>query len=360
MPRLRLCLLMTLVIAAPSWSQVPAAGLEAIARDVAAEHDVPAVGLAVAVPGKPAVVAVVGVRQRGGTPVDVSDAWHLGSCTKAVTALLAARLVEQGIVTWQTTPTDFLDSIPAAAREQNRSATLRSLLSHTSGLPGREADGVILPIARIHEARGATPTLQRRQVADAVLCLEPVAGPREQMNYINGGFILASAMLEAAAGRPLEELYADEVFEPLGITSAGWDRPPPSGATCPTVRPRRSTTPRPTTPPAGCTSRSPTGRRSAVPPWESRRTLSATCRVKCCSPRRSPSRRCRRLVGCGRTRRRSARRSRTAARTGRGSARPPLLSDRGIVLLIAFNQWDHEALDAARDELVRAAVEPVE
>ncbi len=49
-------------------------------------------------------VAAAGVRIRGGdAPVTPDDLWHMGSNTKAMTATLAARLVEQGVIGWDST-----------------------------------------------------------------------------------------------------------------------------------------------------------------------------------------------------------------------------------------------------------------
>lgn len=192
---------------------------------IRAEHGVPALGLAMH-DGDSTRIAVVGTRSADdATPVDAGDAWHIGSCTKALTAILAARLVEQGLIEWDATPGEILPDLPLSVKPQNRDVTLRQLLSHTSGMPGREADAIVLPIAAAQAALDRPPGEQRRAVADAVLSLGPVAKPGEQWGYLNGGYIVASAMLETAAGVAFEELMRREVFEPLGITSAGWGPP---------------------------------------------------------------------------------------------------------------------------------------
>ena len=51
--------------------------------------------------------AAVGVRKRDDpTPVTTNDLFHIGSCTKSMTATLAALLVEEGKLQW-TTIVDF-------------------------------------------------------------------------------------------------------------------------------------------------------------------------------------------------------------------------------------------------------------
>ncbi len=204
---------------------VAAEGLQQQLEALHAKSDVPAIAVALAV-GDEVELAAVGLRRADGEEtVEVGDAWHIGSCTKAVTALLAGRLVDRGVLTWETTVADVLDHLPASVGSQARGLTLKQLLSHTTGLPGREADGIVLPIGRIQELMENPFPAQRRAAAMAVLSLEPVAKSGEQWGYLNGGYIVASVMLEAAAGEPFEELMQRAVFEPLNITSAGWGPP---------------------------------------------------------------------------------------------------------------------------------------
>jgi CubicO group peptidase (beta-lactamase class C family) len=52
---------------------------------------------------------VAGVRKRGTAErITIDDRFHLGSCTKAMTATLVAMLVEQGKLNWTTTLANFL------------------------------------------------------------------------------------------------------------------------------------------------------------------------------------------------------------------------------------------------------------
>lgn len=54
--------------------------------------------------GTTAEATAVGVRRVGAaTSVTTEDRWHLGSNTKAFTATMVARLVEQGRLSWETT-----------------------------------------------------------------------------------------------------------------------------------------------------------------------------------------------------------------------------------------------------------------
>lgn len=64
-------------------------------------HGVAAIGAATIDASSPTIesIDVAGVVRRGADDAVVeSDAWHIGSCAKALTAALYARLVEQGRV----------------------------------------------------------------------------------------------------------------------------------------------------------------------------------------------------------------------------------------------------------------------
>ena len=83
----------------------PAQQVDSIAELLApirAEHDVPALGAAVLVDGELRALGVDGVRKRGAPElVTDEDLWHLGSCTKAMTATWLAMLVAEGKLTWE-------------------------------------------------------------------------------------------------------------------------------------------------------------------------------------------------------------------------------------------------------------------
>ena len=186
-----------------------AEGLDAVAARLAAHPQVP--GAAVGrVTARGATWAVAGVRAAGSDdPVTEADAWHLGSLTKAMTATLAARMVEAGAVAWT-------DPIAARLPEPGPmgAATLEELLAHRSGLPANMPGPL---------ARGAP---DRAFFVAAALRVPLSRGARGAFLYSNVGYVVAGAMLEAAGGAPWEALMAREVFGPLGMDGAGFGPPP--------------------------------------------------------------------------------------------------------------------------------------
>src|ERR1035437_8521489 len=75
------------VSAAPATHADSAQTLEAIRK----KHNLPALAVAVVKDGRICDRAAVGVRKLGeSTPVTTNDVFHIGSCTKSMTATLAA------------------------------------------------------------------------------------------------------------------------------------------------------------------------------------------------------------------------------------------------------------------------------
>lgn len=167
----------------------------------------------------------VGERAMGsGLAVQPGDQWHLGSNTKSMTATLAARLVEQGLIGWDDTVGSSLASVAPQMRDAYRDVTFRHLFSHRSGLPANIAT---TDLAKFPQATTDAMADRRAYVALA-LALEP-KGPKEATyEYSNAGYMTAAAMIEAKLGQPWEALIAEHLFAPLNIASAGFG-PPANG-----------------------------------------------------------------------------------------------------------------------------------
>lgn len=183
-------------------------------------QDVPAIGIVIVANGQVAEIGVAGGRSvTDPALVTENDKWHLGSLTKAVTSTLAGVLVDQSIISWDTTPLDIWPELAGTLHAGFTNITLRQLLSHTSGM--RRANEV--PIEFDHTAPGSA--MERRRQYAAVLLAEPPAGSAGVDSYSNGGYIVAGAMLETIMSTPWEDLVREQVFGPLGMLESGFGAP---------------------------------------------------------------------------------------------------------------------------------------
>ncbi|WP_053043513.1 serine hydrolase domain-containing protein [Thermus filiformis] len=166
--------------------------------------------------------AVGTVNANSTEPVSIDDPFHLGSCTKAMAATISAMLVERGKLSWDTTVAEAFPDLADRIHPGFRPVTLLQLLSHRGGLDDRKPDNKIFP--RLRGLQGPI-TEQRRTLVELALSREPAYPPGEQMAYSNFGYAIAGAMAESATGKPWEELAQELLFQPLGMTTAGFGAP---------------------------------------------------------------------------------------------------------------------------------------
>jgi CubicO group peptidase (beta-lactamase class C family) len=177
--------------------------------------------------GKAPLAFVDGVRAaNAAAPVSSVDRWHIGSITKSMTATVAARLVEAGVLRWTDTIESVLGDQIGAIGGAVRQANLLHLLSHHSGLQGN----IGMPQFLAFRSRSDALAAQRIAYAKLALAQTPVGSPGQTFLYSNSGYILAGAMLEARTGKPWEDLIRAELFEPLGMVGAGLGAPGQPGA----------------------------------------------------------------------------------------------------------------------------------
>lgn len=189
-------------------------------------HRLPALGGAIVTAKGPESVAAIGRRSNQIPAVALSDdLWHLGSCTKAMTATLAARLVEKRTVAWDTSVAEVFADLPGGVDPGWQGATLELLLQHRGGAPA-ELDPQLWS-----ELFGSTaaPREQRARLVAALLAAPPAQRPGAEFVYSNAGYALAGALLETRADMLWENLMRREVFVPLKMTSAGFGAPGAAG-----------------------------------------------------------------------------------------------------------------------------------
>lgn len=198
--------------------------LDAVLEAVRIDHDLPALAAVSVHDGAIVELGTAGVRAVGyQEQVTDADVWHIGSLTKAITATLAAVLVEDGLLTWDTTVGQVFPDLVASVHPQYIDVRLDELLYHTGGLP---VDVSRAPSWGSRFTDTSEIRAQRRDFAAELLALPP-NGPRGTFAYSNAGYVVAGAMLEQVTGQAWENLLTGNVFDPLGMSSCGFG--PPGG-----------------------------------------------------------------------------------------------------------------------------------
>jgi CubicO group peptidase (beta-lactamase class C family) len=209
--RLLRILLLVLVLVLAACTRPPSAKRTVAGVDNLAGPAVPGTGAGLFRDERFEELAVSGARKAGvETPLARDDRFHLGSCTKAMTATLAGLLVEAGTLDWSTPLGDLLPNLAGTPYAALRFDTL---LVHRAGLPATH------PVLR--ELAELAPRDGRRRISEVVLALPPATPPGETFRYSNLSYIVAAHALETASRKPWEELVREELFEPLGMSSCG-------------------------------------------------------------------------------------------------------------------------------------------
>jgi CubicO group peptidase (beta-lactamase class C family) len=156
---------------------------------------------------------VAGV-QRMGTNYLASqnDKFRIGSNTKAVTGFIAALLVKQSKINWNTRFFDLFPELKDQSHKAYHHLTLLNLLSFRTKL---------IPYTYTYEKPeqsqfSGTEDEQRYQFAKWFFAQEPVA-KKDSVCFSNLGYVAAALMLEKVSGKSYAQLV-NELGNELGIT----------------------------------------------------------------------------------------------------------------------------------------------
>ena len=198
--------------------------LKEVLAPVVSSNPLPALAAIVFDDQKVIASGAIGVRKFGDpTLVTIEDSFHLGSCTKAMTATLAARIVERGEISWTTTVKEALGLQDVDSALEN--ITLLELMSHNAGMPAslkNQPPGLWKYLYYNNTwQKGAKGRADRLKVAELLFSATP-AQAVGSYKYSNAGFMIAGAMLEAATDTEWEDLMRTELFKPLGMKNCGF------------------------------------------------------------------------------------------------------------------------------------------
>jgi CubicO group peptidase (beta-lactamase class C family) len=143
---------------------------------------------------------------------DVSTVFKIGSLTKAFVSVVLAQLVEEGRLAW-TDPLDrYIEGFP-----NGDEITIHELMSHTAGVWCylQEPDSPFWTSMDVpHTPRWLLECIWGRPLKFK---------PGTQWRYSNSGYVLLGVAIERLTGKPLGEVLAERVFEPLGLRSTIFD-----------------------------------------------------------------------------------------------------------------------------------------
>lgn len=191
--------------------------LSADLEPIRAKGGVPALAAAAWRGSELLAIGATGVRKEGGPArVTTDDPWHLGSDTKAMTAVLVAISIDRGKLRFDETLGELFGD---RVNPGYRAVTVEQLLQHRGGMPHQFPRDIM----RGMWIGGRDP--RTRAAAIETLLARPPAQTPGIYQYSNPGYVTLGEVLERVTERRWEDLIRVDLFDPLGMASCGFGVP---------------------------------------------------------------------------------------------------------------------------------------
>ncbi len=146
-------------------------------------------------------------------PMTLGTRLNIASIGKVITGVAIAQLVDAGRLSYDDKVGSYLpNTVDPAIRSR---ATIRQLLSHTSGLGPRD-------YYEFSEWDSARPLLRDVPAYLDLVKREKitVGSPQGQFLYSNAGYVVLGAIIEKVSGQSFYDYVEQHIFRPAGMTSA--------------------------------------------------------------------------------------------------------------------------------------------
>lgn len=207
-------LLLAFSIGAPRMAHAAGEGPDAQAIDAAVRatierYQLPGIAVGVIENGKVTFARGYGETVFGsGDPVTTKTLFKIASNSKAMTAAVLARLVQQGKLRWDDPVVKHLPGFAMHDPWVTQHMTVSDLLVHNSGLPEGGGDLMLWPEPNL---------FTRDDIVQGLRHIKPAYGFRAGYAYDNLLYVVAGQVAAAAGGASYEDLLRREVFEPLAL-----------------------------------------------------------------------------------------------------------------------------------------------
>ena len=182
--------------------------LERLARRAVDDGGVPGLAIGIVLHDELVFLKGFGLREMGKPdPVDADTVFQLASLSKPVSSTVVAALVSAGVVGWDTKVSAIDPAFQLHDAYPTAEVTIRDLFAHRSGLPGdagNELEGL---------GYGRDAILRRLRL------VRPASSFRAGYSYSNFGLTEGAVAAAKPTGRPWEEVAADVLYRPLGMSS---------------------------------------------------------------------------------------------------------------------------------------------
>jgi len=157
--------------------------------------------------------SAVGAATADGQPMDIDTAFRVGSISKLFVSTMVLQLVDAGLVDLDAPLSTYLPETSVGG-----DVTVRSLLSHRSGIPSYTDQPGFFDEAFDDLERSLSIDEVLDYVADV-----PAGEPDQVYSYSNTNYILLGQLLETVGDSDLESALLTRIVEPLGLEATTFD-----------------------------------------------------------------------------------------------------------------------------------------
>lgn len=187
---------------------VDVTSLEARIGSALADWTIPGGAVTVVKDGETAIARGFGVRQVGtDAAVDAHTGFAIGSCTKSVTAVALAILVDEGKLSWDDPIIRYLPDFALYDPWITEHVTVRDALAHRIGQRRN---------IRIY-LKGDAP---KTEIVHRMRYMQPQNDFRADFRYGNTQYTLAGQLVEAVSGQTWADFVRERIFAPLRMTES--------------------------------------------------------------------------------------------------------------------------------------------
>ena len=196
--------------------QAPEDALDAALKKSFEESGAPGVVAAVQTPDYMWIRAL-GVADRSSEEPMTPEVYHrTGSVTKTFTATLLLKAADEGLLSLDDTIDQYVKGVPNGDK-----ITLRQMADMTSGIANYSEN------EQWDNEQTSDPqrVWKPEELAQVGIKDSPLFEPGTEWHYSNTNYILLGLVLEQVTGKPIGDLYREQIIEPLGLKNTSFPDP---------------------------------------------------------------------------------------------------------------------------------------
>lgn len=203
---------------AKTGSQITKEYISGISAEARKKFNVPAIAIAVMDSKSIFIVDVQGTRIWGtDNPVSAKNYFHIGSCSKLILGLIAGKLVDSGVISWETPFLELYPELVDFTRSEYKNISFEDLFLCEAGIMPYTSGDEILPDVNNNRYEFIKFLIQQKPASKI-----KSNGKFEHL-YSNASYVMASAMIEKVTGKTYEELIKQYVIDELKLNVyLGW------------------------------------------------------------------------------------------------------------------------------------------